>query len=263
MAGVVPRTVSSDYIPLARKKARELGRKFEDGDVKTDPWLGQAAMAWLREVHLDTNRRPFEYLDSIIRDFVVLGGSLTTGQIRGVLNCLRADELRRPTATNILTLPQAMGSTSEDDDDDPGIPEARPRVTSRTPVKVGTYTVCLNGDENDRVTIRIKTHWEEDAASRGELVATYLMGPENESDYQGFAFIRDGRAFPWAKYRRHDNSRLTIALEYLIHMDPSDRATAGYTWAIESGRCYRCGRELTVPASIRRGLGPHCAGEDD
>lgn len=33
----------------------------------------------------------------------------------------------------------------------------------------------------------------------------------------------------------------------------------GMAYALESNHCYRCGKLLTVPASINAGLGPDCA----
>ena len=39
----------------------------------------------------------------------------------------------------------------------------------------------------------------------------------------------------------------------------SDPKGAGEAYALESANCFRCGRKLTVPVSIHRGLGPECA----
>lgn len=82
-----------------------------------------------------------------------------------------------------------------------------------------------------------------------------LNGPDNASDYE---FI--GTVFGGDQYRHGTRSRIAADA-------PSARA---FAWAWDhldspsleiwhSGECSRCGRELTDPASIERGLGPVCA----
>lgn len=86
-----------------------------------------------------------------------------------------------------------------------------------------------------------------------------LRGPENDTDYSYLGTLRAGayrhgyrskigadapsaRAFAWFWQRVQDN-RLPDSLE---------------VW--HEGYCGRCGRSLTVPESVARGLGPDCAG---
>jgi SNF2 family DNA or RNA helicase len=45
----------------------------------------------------------------------------------------------------------------------------------------------------------------------------------------------------------------------LLALLTGDYESMGLSYAMNSGRCWKCGRELTVPASIHRGLGPDCA----
>lgn len=122
--------------------------------------------------------------------------------------------------------------------------------------RVGTFTVVMG---TERRTIRIKAHWDAAEAKKGTLVASFLSGADNESSYTGFAFITpQGKAIVWKRYRNGGGSALIIsALSYLLQS--GDYEGAGMTYALESGNCYRCGRTLTVPASIGRGLGPECA----
>lgn len=85
-----------------------------------------------------------------------------------------------------------------------------------------------------------------------------LTGQDNESDYRYLGTMRDGTynhgrksaigidapsnvAFTWF-YRQLDNLILPTELE---------------VW--HEGTCGRCGRKLTVPESIARGIGPECA----
>jgi hypothetical protein len=86
-----------------------------------------------------------------------------------------------------------------------------------------------------------------------------LTGPDNEAHYE---FL--GTVFKGGEYRLGHRSRITAKA-------PSAQAWAWFwpkllggtlppqleVW--HEGRCGRCGRALTVPESIERGIGPECA----
>ena len=124
-------------------------------------------------------------------------------------------------------------------------------------VPIGTYTVVLDGDD-DYVTLQIApAKW-----AGGKIAASYLHGPDNECSYKGFAFVNGDKVNVWKSFTGSD--RIVTALQLLItgdvdkaHEEFLNRAEA---FALASGRCMRCGRTLTVPASLHRGLGPVCAG---
>lgn len=90
-----------------------------------------------------------------------------------------------------------------------------------------------------------------------------LRGPDNNLDYQYLGYLKEvnddvhywhgvkskigrdapsARAFIWFWQRVRDG-RLPESLEI---------------W--HEGRCGRCGRKLTVPESLARGIGPECSG---
>ncbi len=135
-------------------------------------------------------------------------------------------------------------------------PEA-PAIVATSAISKGYYTVAL--EDGSHVTIRIRPHWEADKAEAGAMVAGYLTGSNNESDYAGFAFIERGSVKVWGKFRT-GYDRIKLALGVLVG-DESARKAAGAAYAIESGNCYRCNRLLTVESSIAAGLGPDCAGK--
>jgi hypothetical protein len=105
-----------------------------------------------------------------------------------------------------------------------------------------------------------------------------LVGPQNEHDYQYLGCIFPLRNYPGrSRYFHGHKSKITSdalsnlafawtfqALEYVPHSAGVQReATLATLTQIEvwhEGRCGRCGRKLTVPDSIARGLGPECAG---
>jgi len=93
-------TTMTEQTPLqhAEEVAAALGRKFMDADVYTDVTLAVGAMAYLqvyRTAVQGGTRERFEYLDDMCRSAYDQEKKLTVGQIRGILNCLRADVLKR------------------------------------------------------------------------------------------------------------------------------------------------------------------------
>jgi hypothetical protein len=127
-------------------------------------------------------------------------------------------------------------------------------VDART-VPNGTYTLVFDGD---RRTLRLRSaDWAKDLPP-GSQVAEFLSGPDNEADFTGFAFIVKNQPRVWKRFR--EDQLIVTALHALLQLDDENVKEAGYRYALESSRCYRCNRTLTVPASIHRGLGPVCAG---
>lgn len=128
-------------------------------------------------------------------------------------------------------------------------------------VKPGFYTIVFDEASDDRITLRVKPHWD-GTSKRGELVVGYLRGSDNTKDYTNFGFLfkNDPRCWSiWKRFRAHgDTTRLVRAL-HVLHEDP---AAAGEAYAIRSSNCAMCGHTLTVPASVHRGLGPVCAGKE-
>ena len=86
----------------------------------------------------------------------------------------------------------------------------------------------------------------------GRTIIGHLISPDN---YRSFGFIGDdGTLNVWGKARV---SQETInAARFLLK---GDMTAAGKMYALESGNCWRCGRQLTTPESILNGIGPTCA----
>lgn len=87
-----------------------------------------------------------------------------------------------------------------------------------------------------------------------------LTGANNENDYQflGTIFVRDGQYRHSGKSRIGPDAKSAQAFAWLWPL-----MFIGAGWSpVEihhQGRCGRCGRSLTVPSSVRSGLGPICA----
>lgn len=135
-------------------------------------------------------------------------------------------------------------------------PESLPSTVQGEAVPDGTYTVVFNEESpHDRITLRF--HSPRMGNWKGKQLVDYLYGPNNESDYRRFANRTNDGYRVWKKYR--DEGSLVQGLKYMVGASGDFHAIAGHLFAMESSCCYRCGRKLTVPASIYRGLGPECA----
>lgn len=111
----------------------------------------------------------------------------------------------------------------------------------------------VNPLTGSRFTYRVRGR---DADGGGQLFfVQVLTGPNNREDYQ---FL--GTVFPDGRYAHGKKSPLR----------PDAPSAKGWQWLLRNmedprvevwheGKCSACGRALTDPASIERGLGPVCA----
>jgi hypothetical protein len=90
-----------------------------------------------------------------------------------------------------------------------------------------------------------------------------LVGPDNGDDY-GYVGKLDaftGQVATTAKSKQYDGSLVLRLLNRVLARvwteDHQAYEVFGYQTHHE-GRCGRCGRRLTVPASIESGIGPEC-----
>lgn len=86
-----------------------------------------------------------------------------------------------------------------------------------------------------------------------------LSGPDNETSYQYLGVVRDRKFSRTAKSRITEGAPSHLAFDFFwAWVVEKDRLPAGLEcW--HEGSCGRCGRPLTVPSSIERGIGPDCA----
>lgn len=164
-------------------------------------------------------------------------------------------------ATWVATIAEAIGVTLTPPAGPAGAPAPRPIeiITTASPVDVetdladGTYTV-VNGPD-DHVTLRVRECRNGPLA--GRRILSVMTGTDNETGYLGMAFVVNGQVRYWRSFT--PSTRVADAVRTLFAMDQAGRREAGHAYALQSGRCCRCGRLLTVPASIHAGMGPECA----
>lgn len=128
------------------------------------------------------------------------------------------------------------------------------------PIRQGTFTVVFNNDPNDYETVRIKTQPLTSQFAPGRTIAQFLSGPDNTYRYSGFGFVNGTSVALWNRFKTgsEEIARKVRAVELVLGNEEA-RAAAGEAYAMASGSCCVCGRKLTVPASLNRGMGPECA----
>lgn len=119
----------------------------------------------------------------------------------------------------------------------------------------GRYTaVFRNGRYR---TIRIRTQPLDWDFAPGKQIVSFLSGPDNGSDYTRCAVMEpDARLTFFGKFRGTQTEReIREAVDIIL----GDDTAAMEEYAMRTKKCARCNRDLTVPASLHRGLGPECA----
>lgn len=131
--------------------------------------------------------------------------------------------------------------------------------TARPALPDGTYTVILANGYYSTIRLALAPEAMQDKTGTTRI-ASFLNGLDNERDYTGFAFVNGRRSALWKAYRANTQSNAVQALTILLTSD--DPFVYGEQYAIKSGRCFICGRKLTVPASLHSGMGPICAAKN-
>ena len=118
----------------------------------------------------------------------------------------------------------------------------------------GRYTLVYGNGEYR--TLRVKT------ARKGGLAGKVILSYKNGSTYEGIAFLLPGNAVKfWSRFiyaNTHAPERLT-RIEAAVRRIVENPTAAQMAYAMRENACARCGKALTVPASIHKGLGPECA----
>lgn len=100
--------------------------------------------------------------------------------------------------------------------------------------------------------------------SNGFKGISVLTGPDNENDYTYIGVLWTNPEKSLLRVRATKSSKVSTSfkalnwfLRNLDHEQLFDKIEFRH-----EGRCCRCGRKLTTPESIDRGIGPVCAGRE-
>lgn len=83
-----------------------------------------------------------------------------------------------------------------------------------------------------------------------------LTGSDNTNDYSFIGYIKNGLFNSSKKSRITSDSTSFKVFNWLIF---NLNKIPSIVQVFHEGKCGRCGRKLTTPESIQRGLGPECA----
>lgn len=136
--------------------------------------------------------------------------------------------------------------------------EARRNTPVVPQCKNGTYTIVLD-ETGDYRTIKLSDVPESYGKPQGTQIASFLSGSDNETNYTGFAFVTGTQFIIWKSLLAKSAIPLRKALTILLSAERETQIDMGHAYAIESNKCFICGRTLTVPTSLHRGMGPICA----
>jgi len=122
-------------------------------------------------------------------------------------------------------------------------------------VKAGNAVFTLeNHLTGERYTYKVKKHDHKDLW----FVRT-LIGPENTSDYRYIGMIFEDGAFRLTRNSKCSESCASFQwFKRLNELINTNQELASHMRFYPAERCGRCGRQLTVPASIECGFGPEC-----
>lgn len=117
----------------------------------------------------------------------------------------------------------------------------------------GYYTVVYAGGAYR--TLRFKT--TKKGPYRGRIVLSF----KEMGEYVGCGNVNpDGSVYFWRKFAAANNQDRLTRIRSAVHRIIESPREFQLSYAMKEGNCARCGRKLTVPASINNGLGPECAG---
>lgn len=124
-------------------------------------------------------------------------------------------------------------------------------------VTAGNAIFTLYSTKTDtRITYKV----QQDHNNRHRYFVKYLYGPENTSDYRYLGmFYKDTCQLYYTKKSDHSSSSAFAMMHHFLLMISGQALWRDTCKVYKSDRCARCGRLLTTPESIERGLGPECA----
>lgn len=259
-------------VKLVIERVSRINRKVTPQDCEQSRTLREVA-----DYYAANYAGTFEFMVNM-RAAIDRWHTLRPAQASGTINCMMAEYRRRAEQAakadraramlnDPLPMPEpptyaALKAAQADrvelrGNEAPAVVNASQTNEPVTPVcHNATFTIVLD-EAGDYRTIKLTDCPDRMGKPAGTQIASYLNGADNESNYTGFAFVFGSRFAVWAKFKA--DNKLAHALRILLAADREAQIEFGHAYAIESGNCSRCGRKLTVPASIHRGLGPKCA----
>ena len=122
-----------------------------------------------------------------------------------------------------------------------------------------------NIDTDEHRTFQLRRQATDAEFAPGKTILSILTGSDNESDYTGFAFVSEEYGLCiWRKRRESAHFRYyaDMIVGFLGLDEPEEIEIGSRKYSVHAERrCAVCGRTLTTPESVERGIGPICAGK--
>jgi len=130
----------------------------------------------------------------------------------------------------------------------------------------GNATFTVENPQGEYYTFKVNRPKVDERNPNPPYFIKVMTGPDNESSYTYMGVLkRHGDLAGTVKLTRGskvqaDDRRIRIA-EWAIRKVLTNTIPQGYK-IMHAGRCCVCGRKLTTPESIARGIGPKCEGRN-
>lgn len=129
----------------------------------------------------------------------------------------------------------------------------------------------VSGKTGQRFTFQIRSgakdrdkYWSTNNQSRTFYYVKVLTGPDNTNDFTLIGFLKRGDAeskvVTFEAHSKHKTAPSRFAIEWFIRAIFIVGIIPEGVEILWSANCNRCGRDLTVPESIKSGYGPECIG---
>lgn len=134
------------------------------------------------------------------------------------------------------------------------------------PAKIRRFTTAgralftlVSEKTGQRFTYRVQVKKDDAGAPTDFFFVSVLTSPNNTGNYTYLGCLRSGRFIDDRKLRIGADAPSRVAFVWFwARVSMGRHLLSCQCW--HEGSCGRCGRTLTTPKSVSRGLGPVCAG---
>jgi hypothetical protein len=131
-------------------------------------------------------------------------------------------------------------------------------MVSKAFITAGRAVFTVSNPAGERYTYRVQKSGDESRPAA--WFVSLLTGPDNRHDYTYLGMLNpaDGAVRLTRASRYTDDSVPVRVIRWAVRLAWNGRDLPEGYKVHHEGRCGRCARALTVPASIESGFGPEC-----
>jgi len=125
----------------------------------------------------------------------------------------------------------------------------------------GNATFTVDNGRGTHYTFKIRQPKKDNPRFTGPAphFASLLTGPDNENSYSYLGIVDNNMTVRLtAKSKMNDDSTPVKVLRWVLSLVATNGSMPDGYKVHHEGKCGCCGRTLTVPESIERGIGPEC-----